>query len=210
LTKHFNNLFQVNVARKMMPPPGESTMPSPAVSTPSVRNIFRRFRRNRRGSAAVEFALVAPVFFALLFAIIETSIVFFAGQVLETGVQDTGRLIYTSQTQTAGTSQVDFKQGLCDRVAVMFTCANLYLDVRSYPQGTAFAITDPIDAGGNFVNNFVYQPPANGDTTSTVVVRAFYQWPLFVTGLGYNIANIGRGSSNSARLLTATAAFRPQ
>ena len=185
-------------------------MPPPAVSTASVRTIFYRFRRNRRGSAAVEFALVAPVFFALLFAIIETALMFFADQVLETGVQETGRLIYTSQTQAAGTSQVDFKQGLCDRVAAMFTCANLYVDVRSYPKGTAFTITDPIDAGGNFVNNFVYQPPANGDTTSTVVVRAFYQWPLFVTGLGYNIANIGRGSSNSARLLAATAAFRPQ
>jgi Flp pilus assembly protein TadG len=185
-------------------------MPLPAVSAASVRNKLRRFRRNRRGSTVVEFALVAPVFFALLFAIIETGLVFFADQVLETGVQDTGRSIYTGQTQAAGTSQVDFKQALCDRVAVLFSCANVYVDVRSYPPGTAFTITDPIDAGGNFVNNFVYQPPANGDTTSTVVVRAFYQWPLFVTGLGYNIANIGRGSSNSARLLAATAAFRPQ
>ena len=48
-------------------------MSSPAVSTATVRNALRRFRRNRRGSAAVEFALVAPMFFALLFAIIETA-----------------------------------------------------------------------------------------------------------------------------------------
>ena len=45
-------------------------MPSPRVRPTT--NILRRFRRNRRGSAAVEFALVAPLFFALLFAIIET------------------------------------------------------------------------------------------------------------------------------------------
>jgi hypothetical protein len=32
----------------------------------------------------------------------------------------------------------------------------------------------------------------------------FYQWPLFVTGLGYNIANL----TGSKRLLSATAAFR--
>ena len=31
---------------------------------------LRRFRRNSRGSAAVEFAIVAPLFFGLLFAII--------------------------------------------------------------------------------------------------------------------------------------------
>jgi len=37
-----------------------------------------------------------------------------------------------------------------------------------------------------------------------VVVRLFYQWPLLVTGLGYNISNL----SGSKRLLSATAAFR--
>jgi Flp pilus assembly pilin Flp len=53
-----------------------SSMSSPAAFTASIRHALRRFRRNRRGSSAVEFALVAPVFFALLFAIIETVIVF--------------------------------------------------------------------------------------------------------------------------------------
>jgi Flp pilus assembly protein TadG len=184
-------------------------MSSLAISAAAVRKAFRRFRRNRRGSAAVEFALVAPAFFALLFAIIETALVFFAGQVLETGLQDTGRLIYTSQVQAAGMVQADFKQNLCDRVAIMFACANIYVDVRSYPAGTAITITDPIDSSGNFVNNFVYQLPAmNSD--STVVVRAFYQWPLVVTGLGYNIANINRGSSSSKRLLASTNVFRSQ
>ena len=62
--------------------------------TAFVRNAVRRFRRDGRGSAAVEFAFIAPVFFVLLFAIIETAIVFFASQVLEGAVQDTGRLIY--------------------------------------------------------------------------------------------------------------------
>ena len=38
-------------------------------------NILRRFRRNHRGSAVVEFALVAPIFFGLLFAIIELALV---------------------------------------------------------------------------------------------------------------------------------------
>ena len=49
-------------------------MSSPVATKLTLRNIVRRFRRNRRGSAAIEFALVAPVFFALLFAIIETAI----------------------------------------------------------------------------------------------------------------------------------------
>ncbi len=36
-----------------------------------VENFFRSCRRNRRGTAAVEFALVAPVFFLLVFGMIE-------------------------------------------------------------------------------------------------------------------------------------------
>ena len=58
-----------------------------ASAVPAPRSM-RRFRRDRRGSAAVEFALVAPVFFALLFAILETGIMFLAGQVLQTVAQD--------------------------------------------------------------------------------------------------------------------------
>ena len=42
---------------------------------------------------------IALPFFALLFAIIETGIVFFAGQVIETAIQDCGRLLFTHQAQ---------------------------------------------------------------------------------------------------------------
>ena len=171
-------------------------------SASAVRKALRRFRRNRRGSAAVEFALVAPVFFALLFAIIETAIVFFAGQVLETVTQDSARMIMTGQAQTGGFTQGQFKDYVCGRINVLFDCVNgIYVDVQSYPAFTNVSITDPIDGGKNFIPTMQYSPGAPGDI---VVVRLFYQWPLFVTGLGYNIANL----SGSKRLLAATAAFR--
>jgi Flp pilus assembly protein TadG len=183
---------------------------SPAASAASLRNELRRFRRTQRGSAAVEFALVAPVFFALLFAIIETSLVFFASQILESGIQDSSRQLYTHRLQDSGLNvaqeEAQFKSDLCTSVKVLLSCP-LDVDVKFYPAGTAITITSPIDASGNYDNtNLVFQlPPKN--SSATVVVSGFYQWPLFVTGLGYNIANIGRGSSNSKRLLAATAAF---
>jgi Flp pilus assembly protein TadG len=180
-------------------------MLSSAVATISVRNAIRRFRHNRRGSAAVEFALVAPVFFALLFAIIETAIVFFAGQVLETGTQDSTRLMFTHQAYDTGMDETAFKTDLCNRVAVLFNCtgnlANLIVDVKYYPPGTAINLTDPI-VSGNLTGPFAYQVPPPG-SINTIVVRVFYQWPLYVTGLGYNIANL----NGSQRLLAATAAF---
>jgi Flp pilus assembly protein TadG len=182
-------------------------MSPPLALLTAARRAARRFTHNRRGATAVEFALIAPVFFALVFAIIETSLVFFAGQILEIGTQDTARLLYTNQAQGTMT-QSQFQQSLCSQVSVLLSCSGVYVDVKAYSSFTAITaadLADPIDASGNFVNNFAYQSSNPGDT---VVVRAFYQWPLFVTGLGYNIANIGRGTSSSYKLLTATAAFR--
>jgi Flp pilus assembly protein TadG len=175
--------------------------------SPPTRNFLRRFRRDQRGSAAVEFAMIATPFFALLFAIIETSIVFFAGQVLENGLQDSARLLYTHQAQDSGMTAAQFKTDLCTRVSVLMSCSIVDIDVKFYAAGTAITITDPIDAAGNYDNSaLTYQTPPSG-STATVVARAFYRWPLFVTGLGYNIANIGRNTANSKRLLAATAAF---
>jgi Flp pilus assembly protein TadG len=166
---------------------------------------LRRFRRNRAGSAAVEFALVAPMFFALLFAILESGIMFFAGQVLETVTQDAARMILTGQAQTAGYTQTTFdSQVVCPSgslARVLFNCNNLAIDVRSYSAFSSVVMSSQIDGSGNFNNNMQYNPGGPGDI---VVVRMFYPWQLFVTGLGYNVANM----SGNQRLLYGTAAFK--
>ncbi|NOJ46784.1 TadE/TadG family type IV pilus assembly protein [Bradyrhizobium archetypum] len=171
-------------------------------STVSKTNILRRFRRNRRGSAAVEFALVAPLFFGVLFAIIELALVFFASQILESVTQDTARLIMTGQAQNASYTQAQFKNAVCAKLIVMFDCVNgISIDVKNYPSFATVDVADPIDAEKKFVPPNNYLPGGPGDI---VVVRLFYKWPLFVTGFGFNIANIG----TNERLLTATAAFQ--
>jgi hypothetical protein len=86
-------------------------------------------------------------------------------------------------------------------VPALFNCSNIYIDVESYSAFSNVTINSQIDGSGNFVNNMQYSPGCPGDV---VVVRLFYQWPIFVTGLGYNIANL----SGSKRLLSATAAFK--
>jgi Flp pilus assembly protein TadG len=171
-------------------------------STVPKTNILCRFRRNKKGAAAVEFALVAPMFFAVLFAIIEMALVFFASQILETVAQDTSRLIMTGQAQNAAYTQAQFKNAVCAKLVTMFDCVNgISIDVQSYKAFSTVDISEPIDAGKNFVPPNNYLPGGPGDI---VVVRMFYKWPLFVTGLGFNIANVG----TNQRLLTATAAFQ--
>ena len=174
-------------------------MPLP---TRSSRNLLHRFRRNRRGSAVVEFALIAPLFFGLLFAIIEVSMIFFASQVLETVTQDSARVIMTGQAQNASFTQAQFKNLVCSKIVAMFDCVNgISIDVQSYSAFASVNIADPIDASKNFVAPNNYLPGGPGDI---VVVRLFYKWPVFVTGFGFNLSNIG----TNQRLLNATAAFQ--
>jgi Flp pilus assembly protein TadG len=180
----------------------DAPMPSPASSPISLRELLRRFRRNRRASAALEFALVAPVFFALLFAIIETALVFFANQVLETVTQDSARMIFTGQAQNASITQDQFRTYVCSQIPALFKCdsANLYIDVESSSSASSVTFSDCTNSNGDF-NSQQFKP---GGASDTVVVQLCYRWPIFVTGLGYNIANL----PGSKRLLKASAAFR--
>ena len=83
----------------------------------------RRFVRQEDGATAVEFGIVAAPFLALVFAIIETAIIFFAGQTLETAVSDSSRLIMTGQAQALNLTQSTFKDKVCTKIYGLFNCA---------------------------------------------------------------------------------------
>jgi len=166
-----------------------------------VRTI-RRLTRQQDGAAAVEFAMVAAPFLALVFAIMETAMVFFAGQVLETAAADSARLIMTGQAQNQSFDQAAFKNAVCARIYGLFNCTGgIHIDVKTYASFASVDTALPIDADGNLITNFSYQPGAPGDI---VVVRLFYQWPVYVPLLGFNLADMAGGK----RLIAATVAFR--
>jgi Flp pilus assembly protein TadG len=161
----------------------------------------RRLVRQQDGAAAVEFALVAAPFLALVFAIMETAIVFFAGQALETAAADSARLIMTGQAQTQGLDQAGFKNAVCAKIYGLFDCQNgVYIDVKKFTSFSNVSMGAPIDANGNY-QNLTYQP---GGACDIVVVRLFYQYPVYVSLLGFSMSNVTGGK----RLLAATAAFR--
>src|SRR6185295_6541314 len=95
----------------------------------------QRWRGDERGSAAVEFAVIAPVFFFLLFVIAETALVFIAEQVMDNAVFETARLIRTGQAQSM--SKTQFTTEVCNRMSVFVNCTSpgFFLDVKSYPGG---------------------------------------------------------------------------
>lgn len=163
----------------------------------------RRFARHQKGAAAVEFALVALPFLALTFAILETALVFFAGQTLEFAVADAGRLIMTGQAQNGGFTQADFKNAVCNDLAGgMFDCTNgVYINVTTYSSFGAVNTAPPVSNGVLNTANMGYSPGGPG---CIVAVQLFYQWPIYVSLLGDNLANL----NGNYRLLVATAVFR--
>ncbi|MGZ9188308.1 MAG: TadE/TadG family type IV pilus assembly protein, partial [Candidatus Binatia bacterium] len=144
-----------------------------AVGRSFVCTIARRFIRQQDGATAVEFAMVAAPFLAMVFAIIETALVFFAGQALETAGADSARLIMTGQAQTQGYDQAKFKQAVCAKIYGLFDCTNgLYVDVKNYTTFSSINTAKPVDSNGNLqTNSFGYQPGGPG---SIVVVRLMY------------------------------------
>src|SRR5262245_33836467 len=107
------------------------------------------FAGREDGTAAVEFAIVAAPFLAMTFAIMETALVFFAGQTLETAVADSSRLIMTGQAQTQGFDQNQFKQAVCDRLHGLFSCGGVMVDVQQYTSFANAKTNLPVDQNGN-------------------------------------------------------------
>lgn len=156
---------------------------------------LRRFARHKKGTAAVEFALVAIPFLGMMFAIMETALVFWAGQVLETAAADSARKVMTGQAETWSPDR--FKEEVCSHIFGLFDCNKIQVNVKAYPSFSAAEMKAPIDANGNIVSEFNAGQP--GDV---VIARLLYEWPTFIPAL-----NLSDRPGNK-RLLVATAAFR--
>ena len=183
------------------PEPGQSRR-----RTIRPRDLVRRFFSNRDGVTAIEFAIVAGPFFALVLAIVETALVFFAGQLMESSVAEAGRIIRTGQAKPpAGVTQAELKQQICEGAVILRNCdTKLQLDVRVFNdfEETEAELEKPLlDDDDELDVEVAYDP---GQGTDIVVVRAFYPWPSFIPGFGIGPGNMANGD----RLLVAVAAFR--
>lgn len=179
-------------------------MPDTQAVPISRRRRWRAFSADRTGATAVEFAMIGAPFIALLVAIIQTFLVFFAQQLLESVVTQSSRAILTGQAQAQNLSQTQFAQLVCSNVVILFKCSNLMIDVQvagSWTSANAGAPSLTFDGNGNVTNTWQFNPGNQGDI---VVVRVMYQWPVFLGPLGFNLANLTNGN----RLIMASTAFK--
>ncbi|MGY8631265.1 pilus assembly protein [Bradyrhizobium sp. 14AA] len=168
------------------------------------RSRCAAFAADNKGATAVEFALVAAPFLALIIALIQTFLVFFAQQLLESVVRQSARLVMTGQVQSAQMDKATFKQKVCDQIVILFNCSSLMVDMQvasAWSSATTGIPALTFDASGAVTNTWQYNPGSAGDI---VVLRVMYQWPVFLGPLGFNLSNL----SNGNRLIMSSAAFQ--
>jgi len=176
-----------------------------AASPAGHRNACRAFVGDDRAATAVEFALVAAPFLALIIALIQTFLVFFAQQLLESVVQQSARMVMTGQVQTQALTQDAFKQQVvCKKIRIFFDCSGLMIDLQVANAWSSANTAMPaltFDSKGKVTNTWQYSPGSAGDI---VVLRVMYVWPVVLGPLGFNLSNI----SNGNRLIMGSAAFQ--
>jgi Flp pilus assembly protein TadG len=157
------------------------------------------FVRGQDGVAAIEFAMVGPPFIALLLAIFETGIAFFAQQVLQTAALQASRAIMTGQVQTTGVTAKQFQQSVCNSAGTLFDCKKVMVNVQTQASFGA-ALPSPI-SNGKAVTGTNFNPGIAGDI---VIVQVYYEWTVWTGPLNFKLANLSDGND----LLVATTAFR--
>jgi Flp pilus assembly protein TadG len=170
------------------------------------RRLGKRMRADaRKGSAAIEFAFVAPIFFLLLMGIIEGAIMFFSQSVLQTAVTTVGRTLRTGQaaclTQNGGQCVAmtanDFRTQVCALTGVLTPNCNASLVVNSAVVNGGFGGTAANPVSGN-ATGFA------GAACDVMLLRATYPWRVVTPVLNYFLVDPG----NNAHLLISTLAFR--
>ena len=160
------------------------------------------FFSDRRGSTAMEFAMLAIPFALLVFAILESCISFAGQEVMANITDDVARQLRTGQLKKANVTQDSIKQLICDKMAIIVanSCADrLLVDLKEY---TTFA--DAAAAGFKIVNGDIVLTQGTNSATFGVspglaesknMLRVFYKWPVMTDFMAKQMANLNGGNT---------------
>ncbi len=164
---------------------------------------LRPVAEDSRGSAALEFALVAFPLIFLIFSCIELAMIVLLSVTLDNATDIAARQIRTGITTQANSTVDTFRKQVCDNMGwLAATCpTNLHIDVQTYTSFASVPTTDLIVAGQFDTTNFRYQI---GTGSKIQLVRAYYEWPMFTPLLQAGLQTL----SNNDAVVSAKVVFR--
>ncbi len=102
------------------------------------RRALRSFIADRRGVAALEFAFVCLPFFALIFAILETSVVYYFNVSLDQAVNAVAMKIRSGEIQLSNLTATQLASTyICPRLSAAMTCSNVQISLQPNPACSA-------------------------------------------------------------------------
>jgi Flp pilus assembly protein TadG len=166
--------------------------------------VIRRFARERRGSAAIEFGILALPFISLTFAILEASLSFSTQQMLHNAVDRVGRDVRTGRLRASDLAGAGLRNLVCARISLVVArgCPDLAVDLQSYPTFAAVPKAIPMTAGGD-LNTSGFRVAPGGPSTINQL-RIFYRWPVITDMLRASMSSLPGGKT----LLASTATWR--
>ena len=152
------------------------------------------------GATAVEFALIAPAFFALLIAIFQTTFFLFAQMALQNAAVEAGRYFLTGQAQNNNWTASNIQSKVCPMIQALMTCANVIVVVQNASSFSAANTSAPaLYSGGQPITSFTYAPGTPGEV---MVVQLVYKWTVISGPLGFVLSNL---PNSAAEIMGATA-----
>jgi Flp pilus assembly protein TadG len=159
----------------------------------------RLFFRDRSGSTAIEFSLLAIPFCLLTFAILESCISFAGSQLLANATDSYARQLRTGQVKAAGLTEQKVKDAICSQIDILVTagCPGLKVDLRQYTTfKDAAAVQIAYTGSGQgkelAASNFGFNP---GKSMSKNMLRVFYEWPVMTDFMRSRMSNLRGGKT---------------
>src|SRR5579862_9397770 len=177
-----------------------------AWSNPSVARRRWRLAGSSSGSAAIEFAFIAPVLLLFLFGIIETGVMFLAQSSLQNAADDTARMVRTGQVQADSMTEAQYISMICGEVQGLISnvsCkTNLQVDMRSFSTFASAQYVNVLKQNGTVDTKHLQF--AAGGACDIGLVRVFYPWSIMTPFMAPLLQNIPNGQF----LMTSAQAFR--
>lgn len=173
-------------------------METPALKRHFVKrwtDVARDVRDAHSGSAAVEFALIAPIFFGLAFSILEVGWFYFINSQVDAATTEAARLIRTGQVQKANLTKEQFFDEVCERLTVLGDCVNnVTVEVRRFSSFAALAADTSslacADDAETDVQALAYEPGADDEV---IRLRVCVLYQTINPALGVNVADRENG-----------------
>ncbi len=172
------------------------------------RRFLKRFIKDKRGSVAIEFSMLALPFSALVLAILESGLSFTAHQVMANAAEDLARDLRTGVLKKADATPAAVRARICNdmKVLVSASCPGLYIDLKSYATYGAVPTTIPYAAGDLNISGFTIAP---GDPDTINQIRVFYKWPIYTNFIAKKLADLPDGKTLLFSTLTWRNEFFP-